>query len=657
MAENKDQKSSACVNVNEKTIIPPAPPASNNNSNNFAQQLPYTKQQEQAEAGLPTSEQTVKDHISAPDQAEIFFEQCIEALKGPSDEHRFVGLLLLAKILPKLKENKKLFHDIEGKSSLSIRQRVFDAIGPLFLKRLFAANDYTNDGDNEEEYRELALLVLSFLLEEKNVAKVFIDFTSKFFLNLHNNKTSKMETLKCLVSLCRVSPKVVTGYVLGYGNNQNVETSQVDVGKQYNFLKLLCDDILLNQKYENNIAIKYSTMYLLYHMINCYRNKILLNANNFNKCIFTLGYVFATVTKDKTVFMAVDCLALLLNNAMFEKEGDNTENNLDKDQDKAMEALIGYVKGQTKKSERRWHCDIFKGVLHMLKSKIPLDTRSKVFKIIHFMLMYEEENWGLGNDLIILKERTMDEAQKLKDLFPMLLAKSTMIEARVNMDLIARLIIDCNDIDTHDTKNQKAEDRNECLVVLSCCYGIVERCVQFLVSEEEDHNKWNSLKPTTLLSLRDSFIDIIQTGISLIDYLYKALVRNQSLTNTFLQDTKRLKLLEIIFRLLSTWLSVDAVSVAERLLNTLPAMENIFLNLDPKNPKHRVVMEYSLPTLTILLDDYNAIIEFQECKKMFKKVYELDFETKKRYEITGDHNKEGNDEAIFIRRLLEHFRR
>ena len=50
-------------------------------------------------------------------------------------------------------------------------------------------------------------------------------------------------------------------------------------------------------------------------------------------------------------------------------------------------------------------------------------------------------------------------------------------------------------------------------------------------------------------------------------------------------------------------------------------------------------MEYSLPTLTILLDDYNAIIEFQECKKMFKKVYELDFETKKRYEITGDHNK------------------
>ena len=143
----------------------------------------------------------------------------------------------------------------------------------------------------------------------------------------------------------------------------------------------------------------------------------------------------------------------------------------------------------------------------------------------------------------------------------------------------------------------------------------------------------------------------------MIDYLYKALVRNQSLTNTFLQDTKRLKLLEIIFRLLSTWLSVDAVSVAERLLNTLPAMENIFLNLDPKNPKHRVVMEYSLPTLTILLDDYNAIIEFQECKKMFKKVYELDFETKKRYEITGDHNKEGNDEAIFIRRLLEHFRR
>ena len=40
--------------------------------------------------------------------AAIFFEQCIGALKGPGDEHRFVGLLLLAKLLPKLKGDKPL---------------------------------------------------------------------------------------------------------------------------------------------------------------------------------------------------------------------------------------------------------------------------------------------------------------------------------------------------------------------------------------------------------------------------------------------------------------------------------------------------------------------------------------------------------------------
>ena len=39
-----------------------------------------------------------------------------------------------------------------------------------------------------------------------------------------------------------------------------------------------------------------------------------------------------------------------------------------------------------------------------------------------------------------MKERTVEDAENLKDLFPMVVAKSTMIEARVNMDIIARLL-------------------------------------------------------------------------------------------------------------------------------------------------------------------------------------------------------------------------
>ena len=179
-------------------------------------------------------------------------------------------------------------------------------------------------------------------------------------------------------------------------------------------------------------------------------------------------------------------------------------------------------------------------------------------------------------------------------------------------------------------------------------------CVQFLVCDEDKGDKWNLLKPATLLSLRDAFIDVVQTGVTLLDYFNKALTDNTQ-PNKSLLHKNNVKLLEIIFRLLSTWLSVDAVSIAERLLNSVPAIENIFLMLDPKSPQHCVVMEYSLPTITILVEDYNAIIEINDCKKMFKKLCELDFETKKRYE---DYEKQENgiDEAIFIERLLGYFK-
>lgn len=575
-----------------------------------------------------------------PSDTKIFYEQCINALKGPTDEHRFVGLLLLAKILPKLKKNQNIFHNVDGNSNVPIRQHIFDAIGPIFLRRLFIANDASldKDRDNRKDYRDLALLVLSFLLEEENVAKVFIDFSPKLFLNLHNNKSSRRETLKCIVSLCRVNPKVVTKHIIDSGTigESNVDSTDTTC----NHLHLLCENTLLNQKYENDLTIRCSAMYLLYHLISCHRIDILLNKRHFNQYVTTLSHIFANVTKDKTVFDAVKCLAILLNiTTTGSASGDAGKDN-------EIEALIKRVKGEATNMDRTWQCNIFKGALNMLKSKIPLDTRSKLFQILHFMLLHEEEHWGLGNDLLISKERTTEEAQKLKDLFPMLLAKSTMIEARVNVDIVARTVID-GDIDT-DTEGQ------EHLVVLECCYGIVERCVQFLVSDEETGDKWNMLKPATLLSLRDSFIDVVQTGVSLLDYFNKVLVETLK-QNKSLSGTNQLRLLEIIFRLLSTWLSVDAVSIAERLLNSVSAIESIFLTMDPKNPQQCVVMEYSLPTLTILVEDYNAIIEINNCKKMFKKLYELDFETKRRYEA-DDEQKNGMDQTIFIKRLLEHFR-
>ena len=183
--------------------------------------------------------------------AAIFFEQCIGALKGPGDEHRFVGLLLLAKLLPKLKGDKPLMQSLREVSTVPVRRRIFDAVGPLFLRRLFMAKTKSSE-EKTEDYRELALLVLSFLLEDEDVARVFVDFSDRFFLNLYTETTSILETLKCLVAVCKVSPDVVSMHLIASNCPDNVHF-EVD-GKKYNHLKHFCEGILLNKKYEEDIA-------------------------------------------------------------------------------------------------------------------------------------------------------------------------------------------------------------------------------------------------------------------------------------------------------------------------------------------------------------------------------------------------------------------
>ena len=575
------------------------------------------------------AEKNGKSSMDSHTNAAIFFEQCIGALKGPGDEHRFVGLLLLAKLLPKLKGDKPLMQTLREVSTVPVRRQIFDAVGPLFLRRLFMAKTKSSE-EKTEDYRELALLVLSFLLEDENVAKVFVDFSDRFFLNLYMETTSILETLKCLVAVCKVSPKHVSMHLIASNCPDKVHF-EVD-GKKYNHLSYLCEGILLNKKYEANVAVRRSAMYLLYNLINSHRGKVIFDERIFTQCVGACSIIFATVTQDTTVFDAVACLALLFQPT---RSDDTIE-------ERKLNSLMKSINGK-KGGNRTWQSNIFKGLTNMLKSKIPLDTRGKLFPIIHFMLVHEGQSWGLGKDLVSTKERTVEDAQKLKDLFPMVVAKSTMIEARVNMDIIARIVID----QALDDGESDQLGLNK-LGILESCYGIVERCIQFLVDEEEGAYKWNSLKPSTLLCLRDSFVDIVQTAIGLLKYFEKA--RKDGGSN--ITDGGHIVMLEIIFRLLSTWLSVDAVSVAETLLNNMLAIEHVILSLDPKVPKHRVVMEYSLPTLTILLEDYNAIIEINDNRKMVDKILELDFESKRRQELLGDNLADGKDESIFIKRLL-----
>ena len=91
-------------------------------------------------------------------------EQCLAMVRGPTDEHRFVGLLMLPKLLERSDSTP---------AAADHRRAAFEALDCAFVGRLLG----TARGENAAQMRAVALAVLSKFADEPHFPKAALDLS------------------------------------------------------------------------------------------------------------------------------------------------------------------------------------------------------------------------------------------------------------------------------------------------------------------------------------------------------------------------------------------------------------------------------------------------------------------------------------------------
>ena len=529
------------------------------------------------------------------------FGECLKLLKGPSDEHRFVGLLFLAKTLqnraPSQDSNVAAGSGTEANSTdggcfgiKDARKLIFEALGGDFLRRLFVA---TPPGGNEkatasQTYRDLALVILSYLFEDQEVAKTFLDINDQLLSHFCSvNARNREETAQCLVALCRANPTIVTKALASSLNTTQALAAEL-------------------KSSASSHTSKVCAMYLLTQLCRS-DSKGDLQQPDAKACVEALSIAFATITESSLVFDAMAALALFFEN------GSN-----------ALEA--------TSPGKSGWEDFIHEGLFRMMRNKIPMKHRPNLFRLLNYMVSSQQSSWCISRGLARANRKPSD--------FCVLMAKLVMIESRVNSDDIARVVVD-------DGSKDKAAARKS-LDTMASCYGIVEHSVVHLLATEEDSSNkeasmmWKDLPAGKLLMLRDSFVDVVNASLDIVDYAGKALKANGC---SF--DGPNLGLVEalsVCFRLISTWMSVDAGSILDHVLNIIGSLETIVVHCEVKGPS-RNILEYCLPTVAIVIDDFGAREDFDKTV-LVPKLREFEAMIARSYENAG-HRAEGlSDQSL-----------
>eukprot|EP00898_Chlorokybus_atmophyticus_P009198 jgi/Chlat1/927/Chrsp108S01366 len=128
---------------------------------------------------------------ASPEATQAGLEQCLQLLRGQTDEQRLVGLLLVTKF-------------VSPADTDSLR-RVLDAMGWRFLNRLLASR---GDGSMAAGYRQLALSIMSALCRLPEVASSNEVLTKIPLLldTMREGSDGAQDALECMVAVCSSAP-------------------------------------------------------------------------------------------------------------------------------------------------------------------------------------------------------------------------------------------------------------------------------------------------------------------------------------------------------------------------------------------------------------------------------------------------------------------
>ena len=465
------------------------------------------------------------------------------------------------------------------------------AWGGDFLRRLFIAKSL-HSTDASQKYRDLALIILAYLVEDLEIARQFLDIKNDLISHFCLIKSgNREEAAQCLVALCRVGTTEVINSLIS--------------SKACPSPRIIAELASELKSSSSSKILKSCAMYLI-TQIYAHTSNDCLQSSDTKACIDALAVVFATVTKSAIVF---DALSILVR--IFEKDIEFSP--------------------ETSNGKSGWKDLIHEGLFRMMRSKIPINHRLNVLRLLNFMVSTQAPSWCITGGLAHPNRQPSD--------FCVLMAKSVMIESRVNADNIARVVVDDGSKDKTTAKRS--------LDILGCCNSLVEHSVVHLLATSEDVDSdgtmmWQDLPAEQLLMLRDAFVDVVNASLDIVAYAGRALKSKECAIAE--SNPELVEALCICFRLISTWMSVDAGSILDHVLNIVGPFEAIITSCRAQDPSQSIV-EYCLPTLAILVDDFGAREDFDK-SLLVPKLREFEAMFERGYKKSDGHLKDFSDESL-----------
>ncbi|KAL6068180.1 Neurochondrin [Balamuthia mandrillaris] len=511
--------------------------------------------------------------------------KCLSLLRAPSDEEKFVGLLLVTKFVQR--------------PTPSVLHQIAEAIGFPFLHRLLRSKQ----GEGTFSYQDLALSILStFAAEAELASHPQYLATVPLLLSIINAEGvadgTKLEALKCLLGVAQTAAGLSA--LLSYEALPKIALSIFEADPKDERLSLTF------QLFETVLRHSHQQLHLQHHP---QEERFALTLRDFEQkgAMHHLSCLFRQ-NQQSFKFALLQRLNLLMSyfrdckEAIKEEEDENEE-----------------------RERWKWKEDIRIGLNDILTSKLGRAQRDMAFVLCAHMLHRFGQEWALGPPLhfVASKEETEEKVKKREakgkdrtEVFSTEAKTTTSLEEKGRFVEVLVLLV-CVEAQfllettvlhpdryrpspasltlspstaplsitsssptdsTHDPCSSSSSEENYNVDMISVCYDIVEQVIYYLshspmesTAQQKQTKKryWSEELPSPVLSsiqrgLSDVFTVIVQYLRKCKDEQDEAPVLSQP------TKTKDSILLVATIRLLGVWLSEETSALRSEILEVLP---------------------------------------------------------------------------------------
>lgn len=563
-------------------------------------------------------------------------DACVNLLRGPSDEHRIVGLLMLTKHISLLPvrdvtpapgidqtsfARSKPTHN--SSRAQEVRSAVATALDPSFLKRLLIT-EQTLPGKKDGSASStdaLALSMLSFFCSDSKVAKLYSDTLPTIISKLKPH-VEALRSTRCETS----------------GDKYERNMCMVLDGLRCLCAFTLTSDILPLVKV-GIVTLCISSSFLSSHspagskdLQHVHKDIRMLSLSVLQRCFKACPTASVSVMSEEQLLFLAEMLCSVLPKSSANKIASaNSPDQILIEEDSlcALRIIEQIVRaGALTKSANstkeifghpKWVALVRQGVHGALQNRLSEIHRNRCFSVCNCMLSIVGAGWAVPSKKVASKKRKSSSRT-----FVVLLIQLVCVEVRLIIDLIARLLVDS--LLDQDLRLEEHQRLDHALAALPICFSLIEQSVEALcdtVNDEGTDGKpgpWVLLTSTDMLSLRDALVNAVKAICNFVVYVGRESSESSiDFSNGTGDAPEKVIVLEntvsACLRVVGMWLTVDADSImleAGEMIRYVLGRRRL-LGFKKDGGKGSVQQFFIGPSLVALLQESSARSDLYDC--------------------------------------------